>query len=79
MNIKHIIFFDIKIETKQKKKNLKKEREVESKRKNNIENKKSPHIQMITTDATVSKMEKMKKVMKGKKPLKNHKKTAKQI
>lgn len=34
---------------------------------------------MITTDATVSKMEKMKKSDERKKPLKNHKKTAKQI
>lgn len=42
MNIKHIIFFDIKIETKQKKKNLKKEREVESKRKTILKTK-NPH------------------------------------
>lgn len=60
MNIKHIIFFDIKIETKEK--NLKKEREVESKREKQYWKQKNPqHIQMITTDATVSKMEKMKK------------------
>lgn len=47
---------------KQKKKNLKKEREVESKREKQYWKQKNPqHIQMITTDATVSKMEKMKK------------------
>lgn len=32
---------------------------------------------MITTDATVSKMEKMKKSDERKKPLKNHKKNCK--
>lgn len=40
---------------------------------NNIEEKKNPHIQMITTDATVSKKEKIrkKKVME-RKDIKNH-------
>lgn len=61
MNIKHIIFFDIKIETKQKKKTWKKRGKLKVKEKQYWKQKIPKHIQMITTDATVSKMEKMKK------------------
>lgn len=80
MNIKHIIFFDIKIETKQKKKTWKKRGKLKVKEKQYWKQKIPKHIQMITTDATVSKMEKMKKSDEKKKTTeKSRKKTAKQI
>lgn len=46
---------------------------------NNIEEKKNPHIQMITTDATVSKKEKIRKKSDGKKRYKKPLKITKKL
>lgn len=58
---------------------MKKERgKLKARRKTILKTKNPKHIQMITTDATVSKMEKMKK-SDEKTTEKSQKKTAKQI
>lgn len=76
MNIKLIIFFEIKMETKQKK-TLEKAREVESKRKTILKTK-NPHTLKWSQQMRQSqKWKKWKKSDEKRKPLKNHKKNCK--
>lgn len=78
MNIKHIIFFDIKIETKQKKKKLEKKRgKLKVKEKQYWKQKIPTHSNDHNRCDSLKNGKNEKKWWKRKKPLKNHKKNCK--